>query len=82
MHHCHATNCSENIPPEMLMCKNHWRSLPWKIKKRVWDTYRPGQCDDMKPSREYCMAAKDAVIFVAVKEGIVPNTELYDFLMR
>lgn len=32
----------------------------------------------MNPSKEYCLAAKNAVIAVAKKERLVPDTQLYD----
>lgn len=79
-HHCHATNCKVNVPPEMFMCRKHWFSLPKRLRDRIWNTYRLGQCDDMNPSKEYCIAAKECVIFIAHKENITPDTLLYDKL--
>ena len=35
----------------------------------------------MNPSVEYCEAAKAAVIVVAAKEGIEPDTKLYDLII-
>jgi hypothetical protein len=32
----------------------------------------------MNPSAEYCQAARNAVIAVAEKEGVEPDTILYD----
>ena len=82
-HTCHATGCKTVIPPEMWGCKKHWFMVPKSIRDRIWKTYRVGQCDDMNPSKSYCLAAKDAVIAVANKEGIEPDTLLYDlFIMR
>jgi hypothetical protein len=66
----------------MLMCRKHWAMVPRKLQRQVWATYRAGQCDDWDPSNEYCQAAKDAVAAVARKEGLEPNTTLYDFFMR
>lgn len=43
------------------MCKRHWRMVPKDIQDRVYATYRPGQCDDMRPSREWFKAARDAI---------------------
>lgn len=82
MHHCHATGCKKPVPPEMFMCKSHWRSLPWTLKKRIWGSYRIGQCDDWNPSKEYCKVAKESVIFLAQKDGLAPDTELYDMFLR
>ena len=36
----------------------------------------------MNPSAEYCLAARDAVVAVARREGIEPDTKLYDFFLR
>lgn len=80
---CHATKCNVRVPPEMWGCRKHWFMVPKVIRDRIWVTYRHGQCDDMRPSKAYCMAARDAVIAVAEKEGIEPDTRLYDrFLER
>jgi len=81
-HHCHATACPTDVPPEMLMCRKHWRMVPRFIQLRVWRFYRVGQCDDWNPSRAYCLAAKQAVIAVAQQEGIEPDTKLYDVFLR
>ncbi len=81
-HHCHATACSVEVPPEMFMCRKHWFSLPKTLRTRIWSTYREGQCDDINPSNAYCQAAKDSVTFIANKEGKQPDVRLYDMLMR
>lgn len=78
MHICHATNCTTLVPPEMWGCRKHWYMVPKPIRDRIWATYRSGQCDDMNPSDSYCLAARDAVIVVASKEGLTPDTRLYD----
>lgn len=77
-HHCHATDCETPVPPVMFMCKKHWYMVPKLMRDRIWATYRPGQCDDWKPSAAYCDAAKAAVTAVAEKEGRVPDVTLYD----
>lgn len=76
-HHCHATGCKTSTPPEMFVCRRHWFSLPKAMRDRIWATYRPGQCDDWQPSAAYCDAATEAVKFLAAKEGIEPDVELY-----
>lgn len=81
-HTCHATSCNVNVPPEMFMCRRHWFMLPVRMRGRIWSTYRSGQCDDMAPSRDYCDAAKACVEFAAAKDGVEPDTRLYDFLGR
>jgi NTP pyrophosphatase (non-canonical NTP hydrolase) len=79
-HHCHATGCTVEVPQMMFMCKRHWYMVPHIMRTRIWNTYRPGQCDDMKISHEYAEAAKEAVIYIARMEGRVPDTQLYDVL--
>ena len=66
----------------MFACRRHWFMVPKIWRDEIWRTYRVGQCDDQKPSRAYCLAAKAAVIAVAEKEGIEPDTTLYDFFLR
>lgn len=81
-HLCHATACSVAVPPEMWGCRRHWFMIPKVIRDRIWRAYRVGQCDDMNPSREYCLVAKDAVIFIAYREGRQPDTRLYDLFLK
>lgn len=80
-HICHATGCRVSVPPEMWGCKRHWFMVPVAVRNRIWATYRPGQCDDMRPSREYCLAARMAVEAVALKEDLKPDTTLYDVFL-
>lgn len=79
-HTCHATGCNVEVPPEMFMCKRHWFSLPKPMRTKVWATYRPSQCDDWQISHEYANAAREAVRYIAEKEGIEPDTSIYDVL--
>lgn len=77
-HTCHATACEKRVPPSMWGCKRHWFMVPKQIRDRVWATYRPGQEDDWKPTRAYLEAAKAAVVAVAEREGLEPDTRVYD----
>lgn len=86
-HTCHAIDCKANVPPEMLMCRRHWFMVPAILRKRVWATYRDGQCDDWEPSAAYCDAAKAAVLAVAKAEGKDPQPDhpalaMYDMFKR
>jgi hypothetical protein len=81
-HRCHATGCLRRVPPESWGCREHWFMVPRDIRRRIWATYRPGQCDDMRPTREYLLAARDAVVAVARREGLEPDTKLYDFFLE
>ena len=68
-HTCHARGCPTIVKPELLMCREHWMTVPQGIQRVVWATYRPGQCDDMRPSKEWHEAADAAIGFVAAREG-------------
>lgn len=68
-HHCHARGCQVGVKPELLMCWNHWRQVPKNIQQAVYLYYRPGQCDDKNPSKEWHEAADAAIGYVAQKEG-------------
>ena len=86
-HSCHAIACSKNIPPKMLMCRRHWGLVSKGRRARVWATYRDGQCDDLKITRAYAVAAQAAIRMVAGKEGRVVTGEedeltLYDHLVE
>ena len=81
-HTCHATGCKVPVPPKMWGCKRHWFMVPRPIRDRIWQTYRDGQCDDWNPSLQYLHAAKDAVIAVAEKEGVKPDTTVFDFFFK
>lgn len=67
-HTCHARGCKVEVRPELLMCGPHWRKVPSKIQRAVWATYRPGQCDDKRPSRAWHDAASAAIGYVALSE--------------
>lgn len=84
-HTCHAAGCSYRVPPEMFMCKRHWYSLPKQMRDRIWQTYREGQCDDWQISSEYADAAREAVKWLGIKEGIpeakiAEACQVYDML--
>jgi hypothetical protein len=52
----------------MLMCKKHWFMVSTETRAEVWKHYRPGQCDDKRPSREWHGAADKAIKEVSEKE--------------
>lgn len=62
----------------MFMCRTHWFSLPDRMRKAIWATYRAGQEDDKSPSHAYCLAAKAAVTFIAEREGKTPDVRVYE----
>lgn len=82
-HTCHAYQCNVAVKPEMMMCFRHWKMVPTLIQKKIWATYRRGQCDDKQISIDYGKAAKAAIRAVAQKEGLTvpedaPEMLVYD----
>lgn len=74
MHH-------ENVPPEMFMCKRHWFSLPKAMQRAIWNTYRPGQCDDWNISHEYAVRRREPLFGSSrPKMGRDADTSVYDML--
>lgn len=69
-HRCHATGCTRQVKPELLMCFPHWNRVPRAIQRAVWANYRHGQCDDMSPTEKWHDAADAAIGAVARKEGL------------
>lgn len=67
-HFCHAKNCDVEVKPEFLMCYTHWRSVSRDLQVKILKAYRVGQCDDKNPSKEWLLAAKEAIEMVSVKE--------------
>jgi hypothetical protein len=53
----------------MLMCREHWWMVRYTIQQAVWAAYRPGQCDDKRPSAAWHTAADAAIGYVASREG-------------
>lgn len=66
-HTCHVPDCKMEVPPERLMCYPHWKMVPKDLQAAVWRHYRPGQCDDKKPSAMYLQVANQAIQAVQVK---------------
>lgn len=75
-HTCHAMGCNKPVKPELLMCLEHWRMVSRPTQLRVWAAYRPGQCDDKRPSLEWCRAADRAVEEVARRENMTVDRGL------
>ena len=69
-HTCHVNRCDKRVPPRMLMCRAHWRLVPPVMQRAVYDSYRPGQCDDRGPSRDWLRVARTALNHVARATGV------------
>jgi hypothetical protein len=56
-HHCHWPGCEKEVPPAMWGCREHWFTLPKRLRDMIWRYYRPGQEKDKRPSKQYLQAA-------------------------
>lgn len=72
-HTCHAIGCEAPCKPEMLFCYPHWKAVPAKLQRLVWEAYRHGQCDDKRPSEAWHKAADAAIAVVALRAGCPPG---------
>lgn len=59
---CYAKDCGEAIAPNRLMCWPHWRRVPRKVQRVIWDSYYLAH-----PAHESSRLAARASI--AAKEG-------------
>lgn len=39
-HRCAAHGCQHEIALRLLMCNDHWRRVPTKLRRAVWVAYR------------------------------------------
>ena len=58
-HICHWPNCGKQVPPAMWGCKQHWFTLPQRLRSKIWSTYRPGQEINLSPSQSYVLVARE-----------------------
>lgn len=69
-HSCHAIGCAETVPPSLVMCRQHWSSVPRWLQTELWAHYRPGQERDLQPTTAYLRSAAACVRAVAEAEEI------------
>lgn len=63
--HCAATPCAVTVQPGMLMCREHWFSVPKVLRDSIWRTWRARQVS------HYQDYVRQAVDFVdAMPDGL------------
>lgn len=67
-HMCHWPGCPKPVPPKMWGCREHWFTLPKRLRDNIWTNYVPGQEVTKTPSTAYIEAAKDAQEWIAAWE--------------
>jgi hypothetical protein len=63
-HVCHWPGCETQVPPAMWGCRGHWFKLPKALRDKVWETYRPGQEIDRRPSEAYMNVANEVQAWI------------------
>ena len=68
-HRCAAHGCQHDIPLKLLMCNDHWRRVPAKLRGTVWDTWRRlKRQPSALAAQAYHAAVRDAVAAVHDKQ--------------
>src|ERR1700685_3835735 len=57
---CPVPGCSARIDFSRLMCRGHWRLVPWEMRGSVWATWRSGQAVSSPEHEEAVWAAVNA----------------------
>jgi hypothetical protein len=65
-HRCAVPDCTAYVPPEMLMCRPHWRLVPRAIGREVTDAWRSLRAGAIGDRARYELARAAAVDAVAV----------------
>lgn len=78
MHQCHALGCRRSIPAQLHMCPGHWRMVPKRLQRCLWEHYRPGQEQDKQATEAYLEAARACIRAVAIAEGRILSFCLQD----
>lgn len=64
-HTCHWPGCERKVPPAMWGCRQHWFSLPARLRSKIWRTFQPGQEITKTPSPAYLEAAREVQEWIA-----------------
>jgi hypothetical protein len=76
IHTCHADGCDKPVPERMFMCRPHWYTLPYPMRRSIWMNYRPGQEIDKQPSRRYLDVAHEAIVWLKRHEAAKKAKEI------
>lgn len=66
-HRCAAHGCQHEIARHLLMCNDHWRRVPTKLRRAVWVAWRRVGRDN-SAWQDYQNAVTDAVNAVHDKQ--------------
>jgi hypothetical protein len=58
---CPVPGCCAGIDSSRLMCRGHWRLVPWELRAAVWATWRSGQAASSPEHQEAVCSAVSAI---------------------
>lgn len=64
LHYCHWPGCFKEVKPAFWGCLPHWYRLPEYFRKKIWQTYMPGQEITKTPSKEYLAVANEIQVWI------------------
>ena len=75
-HACHVPDCDTTTPRRMLMCRPHWRIVPFRLQREVNRHFVGQQVDprsQLQPSKEWRISTHLALASVFVAQGKTRN---------
>lgn len=69
-HKCHWPGCEKEVPPKLWGCREHWFSLPKRLRDKIWSTYQAGQEITKTPSKEYLETAHEVQQWIYETKGV------------
>ena len=58
---CPVRGCCARIDSSRLMCRAHWRLVPWELRAAVWATWRSGLATSSPEHQAAVCAAVSAI---------------------
>lgn len=54
-HECPAPGCEERCPFDRLACRQHWYSIPKKLRDALWRAWQVGTVAEHAEARDACV---------------------------
>ena len=63
LHPCSVPGCGQLLEPHVLMCRAHWKRVPYRLRADVWAAWERWRCGaiDLDALREVQARATEAV---------------------
>jgi hypothetical protein len=67
LHPCSYPQCGALLKPHVLMCRAHWRRVPYPLRAEVWSAWEQYRCGQLAATD--LAAVQDRATRAAVKGG-------------